>query len=197
MKQLTLFFFIVSFLGCNSNQYTSPVVSRDGNYEGDDGVTYTLTGFSSGGSLQHATKLDNENRIIEEGLMFGGLKDGAWISYDYKFQRDNIASVINYKDGVKHGPYHVYENSQLKERGTNYQGQKDGVIKMYNRGKLVDEMNYRDGALNGMVKRFYEDGTLKEEGNFVDGKRDGNHKWYDLEGNVIIEYVYKNGEKVE
>ena len=56
---------------------------------------------------------------------------------------------------------------------------------------------YKDDKLEGTA-RTYDDRTfkLKQEVEYKDGKQDGFFRYYDEEGNVTLEYQYKNGEKV-
>ncbi|MEM7105839.1 MAG: hypothetical protein AAF502_22070 [Bacteroidota bacterium] len=197
---MRLFFVLFSILclsSCGSGEYIPTINPPDGIREGDDGSSYQLLPYSTDGNIQFANVLDGESRVLEEGLMHLGLKEGAWITYDHRFGRDMVQSVYNYRDGVKHGPYSVLEGGQMQERGSYYAGLQDGKITKFDRGILTDEIFYKNGQMNGIVTRYYQDGTVKEAGNFVNGLRDGLHKWFNQAGEVIIEYQYKEGERLE
>jgi antitoxin component YwqK of YwqJK toxin-antitoxin module len=56
---------------------------------------------------------------------------------------------------------------------------------------------YVSGKLEGTVRIFYENSKLMEESLYKNGLRDGVSKWYDQEGNLTIQYEYKNGELVK
>ncbi len=195
MKNVLFIIFALMLVSCGSNEYLSPVTSFENVYEGVD-ESFTLSPYSNDNSVQLASKYDDQNNLIEQGFVFLGAKDGMWSTYDYKFRRMDLVSIYNYKDGVKHGPYLVYENgSNLKEKGNYYGGQLHGLQLQMRQGKVLKETNFHQGQINGMVKSYYDNGTtLKEEGEFVNGQREGVHKWYDQEGNVKIQYTYKNGK---
>lgn len=68
---------------------------------------------------------------------------------------------------------------------------------MYKYGKVVEERYYENGKLEGTAKT-YDDRTfkLKQEAQYKNGLQHGYFKYYDENGNVTLEYEYKNGEKV-
>jgi antitoxin component YwqK of YwqJK toxin-antitoxin module len=64
-------------------------------------------------------------------------------------------------------------------------GQPDGTEKIYSpsTGKLVESVNWSDGAYDGDFSRYNEtNGKIVLEGAFVEGKRDGNWKQYTNDG---------------
>ena len=67
----------------------------------------------------------------------------------------------------------------------------------YKRNSIVSRTHYVNGQIHGSVEKFYPDGTLMESSNYVDGVIDGKALWYNQEGEVIIEYTYDMGERIE
>ena len=101
-------------------------------------------------------------------------KDGRIIEGEYKKYnaKGKLAAVMHFKDKVLHGP----------------------ATKYYADGKTVrSELNYEQGQLQGIQKRYYESGKLYKEEMFVNGKRHGLTKKYRESGMLMTEAMYKNG----
>ena len=64
----------------------------------------------------------------------------------------------------------------------------------YENGKIVSELNYKDGKLDGICKGYYKDGELEFEYNYKDGKRDGLCKYYYEDGGLESELNFKEGK---
>ena len=82
-------------------------------------------------------------------------------------------------------------------RSRYHQGLLHGPYIQFKFGKVIEERPYNMGKLDGIVRTF-EDRTwkLKQEVQYKDGKQDGFFRYYDDQGNVTLEYQYKNGEKI-
>ena len=50
--------------------------------------------------------------------------------------------------------------------------------------------------MDGPFAIYNDRGNLQRRGNFKNGKQHGLLQYFDEEGNVTLEYEYKNGEKV-
>ena len=52
--------------------------------------------------------------------------------------------------------------------------------------------------VNLQYEQFYENsnGAIQIETVYKNGKQDGIYRYYDKEGNTVMEYEYKDGEKV-
>ena len=73
----------------------------------------------------------------------------------------------------------------------------DGLAMTYKFSRPVTEANYNMGQLDGISRTYNElNGKLQTETEYKDGKQHGMHKVYNEEGQVVMEYVYENGEKV-
>ncbi len=73
--------------------------------------------------------------------------------------------------------------------------QVDGISATYKFGKPVTEIPYTMGQIDGTYKE-YQNNKLHKEIQYSKGKKNGTMKYFDEEGNVTVEYVYKNDEKV-
>ncbi|MEM6724030.1 MAG: hypothetical protein AAF598_08330 [Bacteroidota bacterium] len=199
MKDLLLLAFLISIFSCTNGEYQSPINPDPSITPETASAEATALPYSEDASLQLSSLINAENQMIDQGLLNNGRKHGAWLNYTDTYNRQNLNTVYNYIDGTKHGPYLIMDNgASLKETGTYYEGQLHGTRTVFARGKIVETVNFQKGQLHGLTTRFYDDGkTKKEEGNYLNGKRDGIHKWFDQEGQVIIEYTYKDGEQVK
>lgn len=88
-----------------------------------------------------------------------------------KHANGKVRSVVNYKDGVKHG-----------------------IAKdFYETGVQRLEINYQDGKKHGQYKMFYEDGTLYKEANYLEDRLHGVEKVFRENGTIMSEAPFKNG----
>jgi antitoxin component YwqK of YwqJK toxin-antitoxin module len=87
--------------------------------------------------------------------------------------------------------------NQVDLRSTYKQNQLHGPWVSYKFGKVIEQRFYQDGKLEGTVST-YDDRTykLKQEVQYKNGLQDGYYKYYDEEGRLSLEYLYKNGEKI-
>lgn len=161
---------------------------------------FELASYANMGGLQRATKKDAQGKLLEEGDLLNGQKEGTWLVYHTKAnQKHIVGSITSYRNGKKHGSIvKINDRGNLTERAQYVNGQLNGPRMLYNNSRIAEDAIYQDGQLHGKRTVYYQDGkTLKEEGNFKDGKRHGINKWYNEDGEVTIEYEYKNGKRME
>ena len=67
-------------------------------------------------------------------------------------------------------------------------GEKDNKLKTfwYENGEMKNQVNFKNGKMDGLLKGWYENGDKKLEKYFKDGKRDGSSVMW-----------YENGQKME
>ena len=148
-----------------------------------------------GSHIQYARQLDSMGRVQIEGFVDGTLKTGQWIQYNTDGE---ILLINHYVNGMLEGVAMRMTFRNQVDLKLNYrQNQLHGPWIAYKFGKVVEQRNYKDGKLEGTV-RLYDERTfkLKQESQYRNGLLDGYFKHYDEEGNVTLEYQYKNGEKV-
>lgn len=67
-----------------------------------------------------------------------------------------------------------------------------GIIKGMSGRYIVNEITYKNGVRNGLMKEFYESGKLRRTFWFVNGVRQDSVKWYYEEGQVYRSTPIKN-----
>lgn len=113
---------------------------------------------------------NGKNRAVE--TYENGKPDGTWRQYpDPKESNDTLpSSVDEYKNGLRDGYHRAYHN-----------------------GKISEEVFYRDGKLNGVLRKWDQTGNLGISENYVNDKRDGLCSYYD-KSKLIREATYSNGK---
>ncbi|GIU23432.1 toxin-antitoxin system YwqK family antitoxin [Shewanella schlegeliana] len=104
-----------------------------------------------------------------------------------------------------------YENGQLAQEGYFDEGLEQGEFKDYHKnGNLRAVRNFKDGQIVGLGEAYSEDGTLEQQANFdakgngtlqefwpngqlkwhsavIAGERSGEQKYYDRQGQLVVE----------
>jgi antitoxin component YwqK of YwqJK toxin-antitoxin module len=187
MRILVLICFAVVFFACNQSSTSS-----------SSGIN--LDAFElkkiEGDGLNLAIKRNTQGKIIEQGIIRDGVKDGLWITYH---DDDNglPARIISYASGIQNGPDLKFSNrGQIEEMSNYFNNQLDGLYGKYRFGRPTMTTEYATGQLDGAHTEYFNNGKPQKLIEFKDGKQDGLLRYYDEEGNITLEYQYENGEKV-
>ncbi|MCO6492209.1 MAG: toxin-antitoxin system YwqK family antitoxin [Phaeodactylibacter sp.] len=143
-----------------------------------------------------ATKRNVENNLREEGLLRDGVKEGTWIVYHSGGEFPE--KIISYASGLYNGPYMEFnERGQLSLRASYKNNILDGPWGKYRFGRPEAEANYKNGQFDGTYKEYdSQSGKIIKEINYKDGKQHGKLRFYNDKGEVTLEYEYRDGEKV-
>ncbi len=95
------------------------------------------------------------------------VKNGEVVSHH---SNGNVSSIINYKDGKKHGLAKSF----------------------YQDGKPMREVTYSEGIKDGVARTYYDNGKLKLETQYVKNKKEGLRKRYYDFGYISSEQMFKN-----
>ncbi len=190
MKKILLFGFLINLLlnACNNNQANTESFAAEG---------YEITDLGNG--LQEAVKKDPANgQILEEGLLRNGKKEGTWVSYHPNNDKLIPKSIQSYVHGQPTGILIEYGNRGQLEKIAHYlNGQLHGRYATYDYGRLKEVRHYKHGQLHGLFSKYYpKSDNLQSTAEFKDGKQHGTYRYYDEQGNITLEYEYRNGEKV-
>lgn len=159
-----------------------------------------LTGFTTtkiaGGTAIKAEKKDANGKVLEEGILINGARNGSWITY-YPNKDKAIKTISNYVNDELNGTFLTFsDRGQIETLTTYANGIFDGNFAKFRFGNLEESATYVNGQLNGMYKKFYPTRKIQMEAEYKNGKQHGSYKYYDDEGKVVMEYEYKDGEKV-
>ena len=167
----------------------------------NQGATAQLAGYEtetvSGTAVTKAVKRNSSGEITETGYVSGGKKNGTWMTYYEGDHAGKVKSLASYSDGILTGPYYEFSNRGQIETEVNYENnQYNGRFATYKFGRMTKEIYYKNNELHGTSREFDNKSNLQKEVNYKDGKQDGLMRYYNEEGDVIMEYEYKNGEKI-
>lgn len=148
-----------------------------------------------GSDVKYARQVSSSGVLQIEGFVKDGKKTGMWVEYT---PEGDVLLINHYVDGMLEGAaMRMSFRNQVDLKLNNKQGKLDGAWTAYKFGKVIETRQYKNDKLEG-VTRMYDDRTfkLKQEVEYKNGVQDGIYRYYDENGNVTLEYEYKNGEKV-
>jgi antitoxin component YwqK of YwqJK toxin-antitoxin module len=186
MKRIAMLLMIVSMIACQQNTADT----------GD----FDLTGYESqkisGTSVTKVVKKDAEGKMLEEGFLRNGMKDGQWITYDAA--KGSVQNIDSYVDGKLNGYSFMFSSrGYIEEQSGFINNELEGKHFTYRYGRPKSEASYKNGKMDGIQREYYDNGKLQQETEFKNGIQDGVYKYYSDDGILRMSYVYKNGEKVE
>lgn len=125
--------------------------------------------------------------------------DDDVLVYDWTwFDNGRKKNVKYYRGGLPDGTWRTYadpneSNDTLPISIDNYSnGKKNGLHSAYYRGKLSEEIFYKDDKLNGSYKKWDSNSMMGISENYVNGNKDGVCKYFN-HGKCIREVMYSNG----
>ena len=126
--------------------------------------------FSGQAVAYFPSKKGEERRILEQGRLQGGLREGEWVAYKWNGEW----SEIPYRKGRRHGEMIVYHPNGNKKSTQEYEnGKPDGVGTFFDAsGDPVRHVYYVDGARKPLPEDAEGDILKKVEklfGIFSDG----------------------------
>lgn len=185
MKYLHFFLWVVFLVSCSNN--TQPDLKK--------WSAYQLTPLEKKGWYV-AERFDDQGKLLEKGYLLDGKKMGAWTEYNEKFLFPlKISHFIN--DNF-YGPYTEFNLQGQVSLMANYKDNLlDGPWTSFRISRPTVEAFYKDGKLEGVYKEYdYKNGKLQKEIYYLNGLEDGPYRYYNPEGKITMEYIYKKGERI-
>lgn len=173
---------------CNNNSSSTPLPA--------DLSSFVVVDHP-GRKLQKAVSTDENGQIMEEGELLDGMKTGAWITYHTEDGR--VKSITNYINGKKNGLHMTFNERGFVELQCFYtEDQFNGPYMTFRSAvKKIIDTNYKMGVLDGKYSEYNDrTGKLLKEMNYKNGKLDGQFKQYNDKEEIVLEYQYKDGEKI-
>lgn len=185
---------IFNMLSCQQSQ--DPNVAETAVVPSFDPNQYLLIDIP-GSDLKRAEKRDSLGRLLETGILDGNVRTGTWVSY---FPSTGMpAKTYSMVNGKYNGPYFEYTTRGQVELIANYKDNKlHGFWGKYYFSRPEILANYKEGKLDGIYRKYHpnKNNVLQEEVSYKDGVIDGKYRYYNGDGQITIEYDYKNGKKV-
>ncbi len=156
-------------------------------------IGYPLSSFSQtrGDSLQETKYFYENGQVSSEGMLRNGKPDGYWKSY---YRNGVLKAEGNRKNYKLDGPWIFYNREGQRSSLINYkEGNKHGPSKSYLEGNLHKIDFYQQGVQQGVSQIFYPDSILHKEIPYVDGQQFGDGFEYAKDGRVITLLTFKNG----
>ncbi|MEL7220023.1 MAG: hypothetical protein AAGJ93_01820 [Bacteroidota bacterium] len=149
-----------------------------------------------GSDAQTGFLKDAAGKVLERGGVRNGKKNGAWTYYSG--ESEFPVKVITFVDDVYNGIYLEFNGRGQAELMATYRNNKlHGPWGKYRFGRPEITANYVNGKRDGVLREYdYKNGKLKKEVSYKEDVIDGLMRDYDEEGNVMVEYIYRDGEKV-
>ena len=120
----------------------------------DDGIIKAVMNFDNTGKYARAIIDYNNGELAAEGCYYDNQKDSLWKYYSY------------------YSKYLIADEFYQKVK-------KNGLSRTYFRnGKIAEELEYKDGLMNGIWKQYFDDGILKLESFYVQDERSGSFTTY-------------------
>lgn len=188
MKYLNLAILTILILVRCGSPATSP--------EGLDLKKYDLSDVP-GSTLKKAVLQNDNGKLLEEGFVQDGKKQGTWVIYHH--DRETPKTIANYVNGVLNGPYFDFQPYGQVELMCNYSnGKLHGHFSKYKSIRKTEEGDYVDGELDGIYKKYYDGKAIvQQELTYKGGELDGQNVYYNDKGEITMKYTYRDGEKVE
>lgn len=189
MRNLIFLLFLISiFAACD---HPKPATPQNLDLEG-----FTIQDIPGAADIKRATLRDVKGKILEEGTIKDGRKHGIWTTYHK--DRDVVASIGSYVNGVPNGPVYEFGSYGHLEKISNFTNNVlDGRFVTMKNTHKIEEGTYGNGILEGNFKKYYENkDVVQQEMNYKHNKLDGDVIYYNDKGEVTMRYVYKDGEKI-
>lgn len=159
---------------------------------------YSITDYKGGNGYKLAkAHHPKDGFITSEGPLKNNMREGTWMTYHTGRDTGKIKTVTNYHNDVKTGvALEFATNGSLAKRVDYDNDVIHGVYAEYKYNRPLKYAEYQEGKLNGVYKTFYSNGKLQQKSNYRNDKKNGKSLFYNEEEQLIMEYEYKNGEKV-
>jgi antitoxin component YwqK of YwqJK toxin-antitoxin module len=186
------------FIACNQSGNASEQSATSLESGPDKAATdgYEVTNIENT-PAQRLVKRNSEGVIVEEGMLYNGKKAGAWIEYGAEGMFPS--KLTTFAEGQYNGTYLEFNaRGHITLRATYKNNKLDGPWAAYSFGRVEKQASYKNGELDGTYLEYNrKTGDLQKEIHYKNGKPHGAYRFFDENGNVVLEYEYRNGEKVE
>lgn len=149
-----------------------------------------------GTAARRVERYDVAGALVEDGYVRDSLRVGTWTVYDPVTKVPK--QVTGYVDGTRNGPFFEFDEQGRLTTVANYRnGKLEGHYGKYRSGRPELTASYRNGELDGMMVTYdIRKNKPKQEVNYKMGKKDGPLRYFNEQGEIVMEYLYRDDEKV-
>ena len=187
---------LIGLMSCNKVPPTEGPTAKQPTAASADYSQYELTALP-GTSLQKAILRNQAGRVIEQGYLDeNGIKTGEWLAF---YENSGLPyKLITYRAGVQNGLYIFFnEIGQISLLATYANNQLDGYWVKYRFGRIEEEAEYLKGQMHGTHRQYFvREGWLHFSTEYKNGVRHGMSRTYNKEGQITLEYAFKDGQKI-
>ncbi len=184
---------VITMFSCNNGS---------NNDSANNSPSFNLDGFEKeelGNGLVKLIKYDDGRLPLESGFLLNGKRIGNWVIYWPENGRMN--SLTSYANDEKNGPYIEFNTrGQIEVKSNYHSGQLNGAHGEYKFGRTELLSTYKNGVLDGDHKEYFKSGKsagkLEKLVQYNNGKQHGKLSYYNQNGDLLMEYIYENGEKI-
>lgn len=186
------FSLMISLLACNGGDANLSATAVGEKVAADGYISEEVPGTG----VQRVYKKDEAGNIIEDGFLKDSLKHGVWLTYEKTFLFPK--TLANFENGIANGIYIEFnEKGQINIQAFYKNNKLHGSWAKFNYGRYETSAFYTDGILDGPYKEYMpQTGRLQKEINYKMGVQDGYFRYYNESGQINMEYLYKDGEKI-
>ena len=153
--------------------------------------------YTMGGIKHVEHKNPRDGSMISEGSMKDGKKEGAWVFYYTGRDTGKVKSMKNYHKDQLNGLSLEFSNSGTITKRVDYDnGNIHGLYAEYKYNRAQKYIEYTHGEMNGAYNTYYSNGKKQQETKYTNGMKNGRSVFYNEEEQIIMDFVYKDNEKV-
>ncbi|MEX2590432.1 MAG: hypothetical protein WD334_09510 [Chitinophagales bacterium] len=162
-------------------------------------ISYYKDGYYNGSHGIYCIENNGERSIIDKGNYVNGIQIGEIVEgkWGNRYLIGKTQPVFIHKDNHQGGVVYDFRGMG-SELGDSIwvKSQKQGLFKLVDKktGKLIGDMYYKDGILNGPFHFYHPNGQISSEGFNKNDVTVGVQKYYNEEGSLIKEAIYEKGE---
>jgi antitoxin component YwqK of YwqJK toxin-antitoxin module len=183
-------------LSCQNNSTSTASPSTEGTASDNSWTGQYEFEAIAGTDSEMATLYAPNGDILEQGPVLNDKKNGTWSYFEEKSEFP--MKVISFVDDKYNGAYLEFNDRGQAELMATYKNNKlHGAWGKFRFGRPEITADYVDGELDGIMREYdYRSGKLKKEASYKAGQLDGLVRDYDEQGQVMVEYMYREGEKI-
>ncbi|MEX1133101.1 MAG: toxin-antitoxin system YwqK family antitoxin [Flavobacteriales bacterium] len=162
----------------------------------EEGRLTSIQLHAGDGKVSRAQHFHPNGKTMAKGKYVQQVKDSTWNYFDTEGQ---LRKVERYDSGRLHGPQEVYyPNGTLAEKDNYANGKLHGESQSwFDNGNVKTLATYMNGEPEGNMVFYFPTGKKEIEGKLVNGDRDGAWYYFNADGTIQLQALYRQGALVK